>query len=82
MVLLKGTGHQGQDRTLPLLKPKFNCNSVEQDVRHYVRCCTRIVMGKMLEPNGHVAIESIRMTAPLEIVCIDVCMAGIPRSPC
>lgn len=64
-------GHQGQDRTLSLLKQRFYWSTMERDVRDYVKHCGRCVMAKTSEPDGRAPLESIKTTAPLELVCID-----------
>lgn len=64
-------GHQGQDRTFSLVKQRFYWSSMERDVRDHVKRCARCVAGKTPEPDGRAPLESIRMTAPLELVCID-----------
>lgn len=64
-------GHQGQDRTVSLMKQRFYWSTMERDVRDYVRHCTRCVMAKTSEPDGCAPLESIKTTAPLELVCID-----------
>ncbi len=64
-------GHQGQDRSLSLVKQRFYWSSMERDMRDYVKRCARCIVGKTPEPDGCAALESIKMTAPLELVCID-----------
>ena len=64
-------GHQGQERTLHLVKQRFYWSSVEQDVRDYVKCCERCVVSKTPEPQARAPLESITTTAPLQLVCID-----------
>ncbi len=44
---------------------------MERDVRDYVKKCPRCVFGKTPEPAARAALESIKTTAPLELVCID-----------
>lgn len=64
-------GHQGQDRTLSLARQWFYWPDMEKDVRAYVRCCQRCVVGKSLEPAACAPLESIKSSAPMELVCID-----------
>lgn len=64
-------GHQGQDRTFSLVRQRFYWTSMERNVRDHVRCCPRCVMGKTQEPEGRAPLESIRTTAPMQLVCID-----------
>ncbi len=64
-------GHQGQPRTLSLARQRFFWLDMERDVRDYVKKCPRCVFGKTPEPAARAALESIKTTAPLELVCID-----------
>lgn len=64
-------GHQGQLRTLHLVKQRFYWASMERDVGDHVKCCTRCVVSKTLEPEGRAPLESVKTTAPLQLVCID-----------
>lgn len=64
-------GHQGQFRTLYLTRRRFYWSDIERDVRTHVKECTRCVIGKTPEPEGRAVLESIKTTAPLELVCID-----------
>ena len=64
-------GHQGQDRTLSLAKQRFYWPDMEKDIRAYVRCCQRCVFGKSPEPAARAPLESIRSSAPMELVCMD-----------
>lgn len=74
------TGHQGQDRTLHLVKQRFYWSTVERDVRNYVKCCSRCVLSKTPEPEGRAPLESIKTTAPLQLVCIDFWTAEDSRN--
>jgi len=64
-------GHQGQPRTLSLVRQRFYWYDVEKDVRSYVRNCPRCVLSKTPEPAARAPLESITTSAPLELVCID-----------
>lgn len=64
-------GHQGQDRTLSLAKQRFYWPDMEKEVRSYVKCCQRCVFGKTPEPSARAPLESIRTSAPMELVCVD-----------
>ncbi|KAJ8369746.1 hypothetical protein SKAU_G00097740 [Synaphobranchus kaupii] len=64
-------GHQGQPRTLSLVRRRFFWYDVERDVRSYVRNCPRCVLSKTPEPAARAPLESITTSAPLELVCID-----------
>ncbi|KAG1952355.1 interleukin-1 receptor accessory protein-like 1-A [Pimephales promelas] len=64
-------GHQGQPRTLSLARQRFYWPEMECDVRDYVKTCTRCVLSKTPEPAARAPLESIKTTAPLELVCID-----------
>lgn len=64
-------GHQGQDRTLSLARQRFYWPNMESDVRSYVKCCQRCVVGKSPEPAARAPLESIKSSAPMELVCMD-----------
>lgn len=74
-VALRGThddaGHQGQSRTLHLVRQRFFWSGMDTDVKKYVSHCKRCVVGKTQEPEARAPLESIRTNAPLELVCID-----------
>ncbi|KAG1950295.1 interleukin-1 receptor accessory protein-like 1-A [Pimephales promelas] len=44
---------------------------MERDVRAHVRCCQRCVFGKSPEPAARAPLESIKSSAPMELVCMD-----------
>uniref|UniRef100_A0A669C967 Gypsy retrotransposon integrase-like protein 1 n=1 Tax=Oreochromis niloticus TaxID=8128 RepID=A0A669C967_ORENI len=73
--VLQGThdnaGHQGQFRSLSLARQRFFWPHIDRDVKDYVRQCQRCVVGKAADPEGRAPLESIKTSAPLEIVCID-----------
>jgi len=64
-------GHQGQDRTLSLARQRFYWPDMERDVRTYVKCCRRCVFGKSPEPAARAPLESIKSSAPMQLVCMD-----------
>lgn len=64
-------GHQGQDRTLSLARQRFYWPDMERDVRTHVRCCRRCVVAKSPEPAARAPLESIKSSAPMELVCMD-----------
>ncbi|KAL0148047.1 hypothetical protein M9458_056662, partial [Cirrhinus mrigala] len=64
-------GHQGQPRTLSLARQRFFWLDMECDVRDYVKKCSRCVFSKTPDPAARATLESIKTTAPLELVCID-----------
>ena len=73
--VLKGihdsAGHQGQFRSLSLARQRFFWAHIDRDVKEYVRHCPRCVISKTADPEGRAPLESIKTSAPLEIVCID-----------
>ncbi|XP_041955682.1 uncharacterized protein LOC121714730 [Alosa sapidissima] len=64
-------GHQGQPRTLSLARQRFFWYDMEKDVRNHVKTCMRCVLSKTPEPAARAPLQSIRTSAPLELVCID-----------
>lgn len=64
-------GHQGQSRSLGLVRRRFFWLSLDRDVREYVRHCQRCVVGKTAEPEGRAPLENIVTSRPLQLVCID-----------
>ncbi|KAL2087303.1 hypothetical protein ACEWY4_018362 [Coilia grayii] len=64
-------GHQGQARTMHLARQRFFWPRMERDIKDYVKCCQRCILAKMPEPAARAPLESIRTSAPLELVCID-----------
>ena len=73
--VLKGihesAGHQGQSRTLSIVRQRFFWLHMDRDVRDHVRHCQRCIVSKVLEPDGRAPLESIVTSRPLELVCID-----------
>lgn len=64
-------GHQGQQRTLYLVRQRFFWHKLEKDVRDYVKCCKRCVYGKSPEPEARAPLKNIVTSEPLELVCVD-----------
>ncbi|KAJ8389522.1 hypothetical protein AAFF_G00119120 [Aldrovandia affinis] len=64
-------GHQGQVRTLHLARQRFFWPNMARDVKEYVRCCERCVFAKTPEPAARAPLESIKTSAPMELICID-----------
>ncbi len=64
-------GHQGQARTLNLARQRFYWPKMEQDIKSYVKCCQRCILAKSPEPSARAPLESIRTSAPMELVCLD-----------
>lgn len=73
-------GHQGQYRSLHLCRQRFYWTGIEQDVREYVKVCSRCVLAKTPEPEGRALLESVKTSAPLELVCIDFWTAEDSRN--
>src|SRR4029434_9070497 len=73
--VLKGvqerTEHRGQFRGVSLSRWRFFWPHIDRDVKDYVRKCPRCVISKSPDPEGRAPLESIKTSAPLEIVCID-----------
>ena len=65
-------GHQGQLRTMHLVKQRFYWANMERDVAHPCEVLHQVcVMSKTPEPDGRAPLENVKTTAPLELVCID-----------
>ena len=64
-------GHQGQARTLHLARQRFFWPKMEFDVKEYVKCCQRCILAKTPDPSARAPLESIRTSAPMELVCLD-----------
>lgn len=64
-------GHQGQSRTLQLTRQCFFWPRMERDIRDYVKCCQRCILAKTPEPSARAPLESIKTSAPMELVCLD-----------
>lgn len=61
-------GHHGQARTLHLARQRFYWPKMEQDIKSYVKCCQRCILAKSPEPSARPPLESIRTSAPMELV--------------
>lgn len=64
-------GHQGQSRTLQLARQRFFWPKMEYDIREYVKCCRRCILAKTPEPSARAPLQSIKTSAPMELVCLD-----------
>lgn len=64
-------GHQGQAKTLYLARQRFFWPKMESDIKEYVKCCQRCILAKTPEPSARAPLESIRTSAPMELVCLD-----------
>lgn len=64
-------GHQGQARTLHLARQRFFWPKMESDVKNHVKCCKRCILAKTPVPSARAPHESIRTSAPMELVCLD-----------
>lgn len=73
--VLRGThddvGHQGQTRTLHLVRQRFFWSGMDDEVRKYVTQCKRCVLSKTPEPDARAPLELVKTCEPLELVCID-----------
>ncbi|MCG8113144.1 MAG: DDE-type integrase/transposase/recombinase, partial [Candidatus Thiodiazotropha taylori] len=63
-------GHQGQDRTLSLVRSRFFWPGFETDVQQKVKNCIRCISRKTI-PNPSAELINIHSTQPMELVCID-----------
>ncbi|MCU7858926.1 MAG: DDE-type integrase/transposase/recombinase, partial [Candidatus Thiodiazotropha sp. (ex Lucinoma kastoroae)] len=63
-------GHQGQDRTLSLVRSRFFWPGFESDVENKVKSCERCIKRKTF-PKPSTELVSIVSTQPMELVCID-----------
>ena len=72
-------GHQGQDRTLSLVRSRFFRPGFELDVqnkvRYYIKCMRRKTL---TSPSAELV--NIQSTQPIELVCID--FLSLERSMC
>jgi len=62
-------GHQGRDRTLSLVRERFNRPSMDSDVAAWIRSCDRCICRKTLPDRA--SLVPIVTTAPMELVSID-----------
>ena len=63
-------GHQGQDRTLSLVRSRFFWPGFELDVQNKVRNCIKCIRRKTF-PSPSAELVNIQSTQPMELVCID-----------
>ena len=63
-------GHQGQERTLSLVRSRFFWPGFESDVENKVKTCERCIKRKTF-PKPSAELVSIVSTQPMELVCID-----------
>ena len=61
-------GHQGQARTLHLARQRFFWPRMESDVKEHVKRCQRCILAKTPDPSARAPLESIRTSAPMELV--------------
>lgn len=64
-------GHQGQARTLHLARQRFFWPKMDSDVREHVKCCKRCILAKTPDPSARAPLESVRTSAPMQLVCLD-----------
>ena len=63
-------GHQGQDRTLSLVRSRFFWPGFEHDIENRVKSCERCIKRKTFQKPSSELINIIS-TQPMELVCID-----------
>ena len=68
--LHENVGHQGQDRTLSLVKSRFFWPGFETDIINRVKNCERCIKRKTY-PKPSAELVNIVSTQPMELVCID-----------
>uniref|UniRef100_A0A3Q3L803 Integrase catalytic domain-containing protein n=1 Tax=Mastacembelus armatus TaxID=205130 RepID=A0A3Q3L803_9TELE len=44
---------------------------MDSDVRDYVKCCRRCILAKTPDPSARAPLESVRSSAPMQLVCLD-----------
>lgn len=71
------TGHQGQERTLSLLRRYFFWTGMEATVGAFIRSCPRCVLFKARR-EARAPLVPMRPRAPLHIVGMDFLMMGRP----
>ena len=69
-------GHQGQHRTLSLVRQRFFWSGMERDVVNFVQSGQRSgqvssPVGKTPEPHSRAPLKNIVSSEPMELVCID-----------
>ena len=62
-------GHQGQDRTLSLVRSRFFWPGFESDVEKKVKMCERCIKG-ITFPKTSMELVNIVSSEPMELVCI------------
>ena len=68
-ILHDDVGHQGQDRTLSLVRSRFFLPGFETDVQNKVKTCERCIKRKTC-PKPSAELVNIVTTQPMELVCI------------
>ena len=63
-------GHQGQKRTLSLLKARFHWPGMEKEIENRIKSCGRCIRRKS-PPVNSATMVNITSSAPMELVCID-----------
>ncbi len=66
-----GMGHQGIERTLQLLKPRYYWVGMHGDVEQWIKNCQRCILTKMPQPKVHPSMKSFLASRPLEVVAVD-----------
>jgi hypothetical protein len=64
-------GHQGNERTLALLKKRLYWTGMEKDVHQWLMRCERCMLAKMPSPQVKSPIASLIAQHQLEIVAMD-----------
>ncbi len=64
-------GHQGQARTIHLVRQCFFWPKMEREIREYVKCCRSCILAKTPEPAARAPLESIQTSATIELVGLD-----------
>ena len=64
-------GHQGQTRTLDLVRSRFYWPGMAKDVNRKVRFCHRCICRKTPVSSKTAFLVSVQTSQPLELVCID-----------
>ena len=63
-------GHQGRDRKLVLIKMRFFCLGMSEDINRKVCECDRCIRQKS-NPRPVAELVNITSSYPMELVCID-----------
>ena len=64
-------GHQGQERTLALVKRRFYWPGMAGDIANWCRKCERCTVAKPLTPNVRPTMGSLMAEHPLDVLAID-----------